>query len=137
MKVVHHLTFFGSRFFSAANKDLIFFKNTCMMKQGLIQRDLKLPQIRFSRVLCSNSRIIYNKNLLFVYLNSGGQSCYANIAGVHSVATCSIINLLLGCFLFKKFKKLMNLVLCQKQPERHQHIFNKIQVCYDYIHLTT
>ena len=38
----------------------------------------------------------------------------------------SIVNLMLGCFLFKKFKNLMNLVPCQKQLECHQHILNKI-----------
>ena len=31
----------------------------------------------------------------------------------------SIVNLMLGCLLFKKFKKLMNLVPCQKQLECH------------------
>ena len=38
----------------------------------------------------------------------------------------SIVNLMLGCLLFKKRKKLMNLVHCQKQLECHQHILNKI-----------
>ena len=38
----------------------------------------------------------------------------------------SIANLLLGCFLFKKFKNLINLVPCQKQLESNQHILNKI-----------
>ena len=43
--------------------------------------------------------------------------------------TCfSIVNLMLGCLLFKKFKKLMNLVPFQQQLECHQHILNKIQI---------
>ena len=37
-----------------------------------------------------------------------------------------IVNLMLGCLLFKKLKNLMNLVPCQKQLEWHQHILNKI-----------
>ena len=38
----------------------------------------------------------------------------------------SIMNLMLGCLLFKKRKKLMDLAHCQKQLECHQHILNKI-----------
>ena len=37
----------------------------------------------------------------------------------------SIVDLMLRCLLFKKFKKI-NLVRCQKQLESHQHILNKI-----------
>ena len=33
-------------------------------------------------------RTIYNDKNLFVYLNSEGQSCYAYLAEVHSIATC-------------------------------------------------
>ena len=41
--------------------------------------------------------------------------------------TCfSVVNLILGCLSFKKFKNLMNLVSCQKQQECHQHILHKI-----------
>ena len=41
--------------------------------------------------------------------------------------TCfSIINLMLGYLLFKKFKNLMNLVPFQKQLEWHQHILNRV-----------
>ena len=38
----------------------------------------------------------------------------------------SIVNLMLGCLLFKKIKKLMNIVHCQKQLECQQRILNKI-----------
>ena len=38
----------------------------------------------------------------------------------------SIVNLMLGCLLFKKLKNLVNLVHCQMQLECHQHILNKI-----------
>ena len=38
----------------------------------------------------------------------------------------SIVNLMLGCLLLKKFKKFNELVPCQKQLECHQHISNKI-----------
>ena len=41
----------------------------------------------------------------------------------------SMVNLMLGCFLFKNLKNLMNLAPCQKQLERHEHILNKIYVC--------
>ena len=37
-----------------------------------------------------------------------------------------IVNLILGCLLFKKFKNSMNLVHCQKQLECYQHILNKL-----------
>ena len=37
-----------------------------------------------------------------------------------------IVNLKFGCLLSKNFKKLMNLVHCQKQLECHQHILNEI-----------
>ena len=37
----------------------------------------------------------------------------------------SIVNLMLGCLLFKNLKNLMNLVHCQKQLECHQRILNK------------
>ena len=36
----------------------------------------------------------------------------------------SVVNLMLGCLLFKKLKSLMNIVHCQKQLECHQHILN-------------
>ena len=39
----------------------------------------------------------------------------------------SVVNLVLGYLLFKKFKKLMNLVHCQEQLERHQHILIKLR----------
>ena len=38
----------------------------------------------------------------------------------------SIVNLMFGCLLFKKFKNLMNRVHSQKQQECHLHILNKI-----------
>ena len=44
--------------------------------------------------------------------------------------TCfSIVNLMFGCLLFKKFKKVNEFVPFQKQLECHQHISYKIQVC--------
>ena len=44
-----------------------------------------------------------------------------------------IVNLMLGCLLFKELKK-MNLVHRQRELEYHQYILNKIKVCEDYIH---
>ena len=39
----------------------------------------------------------------------------------------SIVNLILGCLLFKKLKKSVNLAHCQKQLECHQHILIKFR----------
>ena len=49
----------------------------------------------------------------------------------------SSVHLMLGCPLFKRFKK-FNLVRCQKQLECHQHILNKnlgLLGLYSYSHL--
>ena len=41
----------------------------------------------------------------------------------------SIVNLMLGCLLFKKFKKFNESCSLSKALECHQHILDKIEVC--------
>ena len=47
--------------------------------------------------------------------------------GMKWLISFSIVNLMLGCLLFKNLKNLMNLVHFQKQLERHQHILIKLR----------
>ena len=55
-----------------------------------IENEEDIENLKIWNINCETCkyRTIHNNKYLFIFFNSMGQSCYACIAGIHSVATC-------------------------------------------------
>ena len=92
------------------------------IKLILYENDVKL--LKFKRIPVWEFNLWYVWSLKFWLLIP---EMNASRKAIEWLICFSIVNLILGCLLFKKLKKSVNLAHCQKQLECHQHILIKFR----------